>query len=190
MPIYYRGAGVDSYWYRNDARLTGFIPHHPAAGGGISRILNHSGRGTTASPYVSLTRSYAIARGYALGGRRLATIGCPGYVYEVEIEENDGCGTRLIDPVQEVVKTLGSPYDHRSYHHDGDAFFLLGIVDPLYNEPKLYQPVRYPPQYQGTPRTPRMHIELEAMVRALRDAEILAFGSIAATQVRARFEIQ
>lgn len=35
---------------------------------GVSRILHHIDRGTTASPFISLTRSFGIAVAYALNG--------------------------------------------------------------------------------------------------------------------------
>jgi hypothetical protein len=130
MPIYYRGAGVGTYWHMNDARISGFTPHYPGAGRGINRVRHHIARGTTASPYVSLTRSYGVAWGYALAGRNLPTIDNPAYVYEVEIDENDGLGTRLLDPVQAIAVGLGSPYETRTYHHDGDSSFCLALSSP------------------------------------------------------------
>ena len=102
MPIFYRGAGVGTYWHQNDARLTGFEPHWPGAGRGVIRILHHIARGTTASPYVSLSRSYGVARDYALAGAKLPSAYEPAFVYEVQIDPGDGCGTQLVDPIAEV----------------------------------------------------------------------------------------
>lgn len=189
MPIFYRGAGVGTYWHMNDARISGFTPHHPGAGQGISRVLQHIARGTTVSPYVSLTRSYGVAWGYAVAGRSLPTADDHAYVYEVEIEEHDGLGTRLLDPIQAIASELGSPYETRTYHHDGDNSFLLGLVDPVKHRSILRQDVRFAPPGQGTYRSPLLHIELEALVRALRDSEILAFGAVAASQIRRRIEV-
>jgi hypothetical protein len=130
-----------------------------------------------------------VAWGYALAGRNLPTIDNPAYVYEVEIDENDGLGTRLLDPVQAIAAGLGSPYETRTYHHDGDNSFLLGLVDPVNHRAILRQDVRFPPPGEGTDRSPLLHIELEALVRALRDSEILAFGAVAASQIRRRIEV-
>ena len=190
MTIFYREAGVGTYWHVNDARLTGFTPHHPGAGQGISRVLQHIARGTTVSPYVSLTRSYGVAWGYALAGRSLPSVEKPAYVYEIEVDEHDGLGTRLLDPVVAIAAELGSPYETRSYHHDGDGSFLLGLVDPAGHRLSLKQDVRYAPPGEGADRSPLLHIELEALVRALRDSEILAFGAVAASQIRRRIEVQ
>ena len=190
MPIFYRGAGLGTYWHMNDARTTGFTPHYPGAGQGISRVLQHIARGTTASPYVSLTRSYGVAWGYAMAGKKLPSVAKPAYVYEIEIDENDGLGTRLLDPVTAIANGLGSPYETRTYHHDGDSAFLLGLVDPVGQRPSLRQDVRFAPPGEGTYRGPLLHIELEALVRSLRDAEILAFGAVAAGQIRRRIEIR
>ena len=189
MPIFYRGAGVGTYWHENDARLTGFTPQWPGAGRGVTRILHHVARGSTVSPYVSLSRSYGIARDYALAGPKLPTFSQPAFVYEIQVDSGDGYGAQLVDPVAEIARDLGPPDDPRSYHHDGDMKFLLGIVDSRGNEGHLNQSVQFPPPGQGTPRQPLLHIELEAMVRALRDADVLAFGTIAAAQVRRRIDV-
>ena len=190
MPIFYRGAGLGTYWHMNDARITGFTPHYPGAGQGISRVLQHIARGTTASPYVSLTRSFGVAWGYAMAGKKLPSVVRPAYVYEIEIDETDGLGTRLLDPVTVIANSLGSPYEMRTYHHDGDSAFLLGLVDPVGQKPSLRQDVRFAPPGQGSDRSPLLHIELEALVRSLRDAEILSFGAVAAGQIRRRIEIR
>ncbi len=112
----------------------------------------------------------------------------PAYVYEIEVNENDGLGTRLVDPIVTIASALGSPYDNRTYHHDGDSAFLLGLVDPTGHRDCLKQDVRFPPPDQGTSRAPLLHIELEALVRGLRDSEILAFGAVG-SQVRRRIEV-
>lgn len=125
MPIFYRGAGLGTYWHMNDARITGFTPHYPGAGQGISRVRHHIARGTTASPYVSLTRSFGVAWGYAMAGKKLPSVAKPAYVYEIEIDENDGLGTRLLDPVTAIANDLGLPYETRTYHQDGDSSFLF-----------------------------------------------------------------
>jgi len=132
-----------------------------------------------------------VAVQYAISGQSVPRPGNPAFVYEVEIEERDGCGTRLVDPVVEVARDLGSPFDARSYHHDGDLKFLLGIADPGSREGAEYlrQWVMFPPPGHGTPRTPLLGIELEALVRALRDAEVLAFGAIVASQVKRRIDV-
>ncbi|MBI3681606.1 MAG: hypothetical protein HY235_14585 [Acidobacteria bacterium] len=189
MPIFYRGAGVGTYWHQNDARLTGFTSHHPGAGAQWHRIMYHIARGTTVSPYVSLTRSYGVAYGYAVAGRELPTPAKPGYVYQVLIDEVDGFGTRLIDPVQAVAENLGSPLAERSWHHDGTQEFLLGVISPSRHFEILEKPALFPPPGEGTPRPPLLSIELETLVRALRDAEVLALGAVAKAQVLERFEI-
>ena len=187
MPIFYRGAGLHTHWHQHDARLTGFTPHHAGAGLGLSRILHHIARGTTASPYISLTRSYAVARHYALCGQQLPTAANPAYVYE--IDQHDGLGTQLLDPIVALAPQLGTPYDARSYHHDGDPRFILGVADSKGQATHLNQTVRFAPPATGTPRTPLLTIELERLVRALRDSEVLAFGAVASTQIKRRINV-
>ena len=53
----------------------------------------------------------------------------------------------------------------------------------------LEQHTLQPPASEGTPRPPNLTIELETLVRALRDAEILAHGIIPATCVKNSFEV-
>lgn len=113
----------------------------------------------------------------------------PAYVYEIEIDEHDGFGTRLVDPIREVAGQLGTPYEVRGYQHDGDMRFLVGVADPAGQMGHLSQQVQFPPPGTGTPRTPLLHIEFESLVRALRDAEVLAFGAVAASQVKRRIDV-
>ncbi len=51
MPIFYRGAGVGTYWHQHDARLTGFMPKSPTVVSSVDRIMQHVARGTISSPY-------------------------------------------------------------------------------------------------------------------------------------------
>ena len=100
MPIFYRGAGIGTYWHQHDARRTGFKAHYPGARSSqVSRLVQHISRGTTISPFVSLTRSYGIARDYDFLGDELPTSLQPAYVYQIEIEEQDGHTTKLLDPI-------------------------------------------------------------------------------------------
>ena len=53
----------------------------------------------------------------------------------------------------------------------------------------LTQHAMQPPSSEGTPRSPNLTIELETLVRVLRDAEILAHGIIPATCVKNSFNV-
>ena len=75
------------------------------------------------------------------------------------------------------------------YQHDGLPDFLLGIVDPGNMGHFLAQHAKQPPSSEGTPRSPNLTIELETLVRALRDAEILAHGIIPAICVKNNFDV-
>jgi len=172
----------------NDARLLGFTAHRPGADDGLHRMLHHIARGTTISPYVSLTRSYGVACAYALAGRSLPSIDHPAYVYEIEIDSRTR-GAKLIDPIKELARKLPKPTDNMTYHHDGSPDFLLGVVSPVRHRNLLEEPVLQPAAGFATPRPAMLRIELETLVRALRDAEILAFGLIPAKQVKNRFEV-
>jgi hypothetical protein len=186
MPIFYRGAGVGTHWHTNDPRGSGFIPQSPGTVGSISQMMNHIARGSTNSPFVSLTRSYGVAQDYArLGGRIKPTASNPAYVWEVEITDPLPPGIQLFDPVKDVAATISSPLSSPSYHHDGSQQFLLGVVHPKGKMRRfLKQPYPQPPPGGGTPRSPNLTIELETLVRALRDAEILVLGTVPASCIR------
>lgn len=190
MPIFYRGAGAGTYWHRNDARLSGFTPQAPGVVPSINRLINHVSRGTVYSPYISLTRSYGVALNYAvLPGQAIATRANPGYVYEIEIDEPLPPGLQLLDPVKEVAAVVPSPLSLVPYQHDGRPDFLLGVVNPKRMRRFLTAPCPQPPPGGGTSRPPNLTIELETLVRALRDAEILAVGNIPAACIRNRFDV-
>lgn len=189
--IVYRGAGIGSYWYVHNPAARGFTARAPHTSATSERLMHHISRGTGNSPFISLTRSYAVARHYAvLSSARPPTPDDPAYVYEIEIQFPLPAGLQLLDPVKEVASALpdlasvGPPYQH-----DGMPNFLLGVVDPENMMQFLEQHAPQPPSSEGTPRPPNLSLELETLVRALRDAEILALGIIPATCVRNCFRI-
>jgi hypothetical protein len=178
MALFYRGAGVGTYWHAHDAEKSGFTPQSPGTTPTTAQLMMHIARGTVRSPYVSLTRSYGVAWNYAVYTSRVRpTRHNPAVVYEVELESPLPRGLELIDPVKEVASGLGDPLV-ATYHHDGEPTFLLGVVDPTRMATYLKAPYLQPPPGGGTPRPPKLTIELETLVRALRDAEVLAVGNI------------
>ena len=190
MAIFYRGAGINTYWYLNDPIEQGFIARDPRMTPTINRQMLHIARSTVNSPFISLTRSYGVAWHYAMvSSERVPTPEDPAYVHEIEIQEPLPAGLQLLDPVKEVAQMLPSPPSSGPpYQHDGLPDFLLGVVDPGRMGDFLIQYAMQPPASEGTPRSPNLTIELETLVRALRDAEILAHGSIPVTCVKNRFE--
>lgn len=190
MPIFYRGAGINTYWYLNDPVVRGFSARDPGAVVTTTRLMLHIARSTVNNPFISLTRSYAVAWDYAmLSSERSPTLSDPAYVHEIEIQEPLPPGLQLLDPVKEVAQILPVPTNLvPPYQHDGLPDFLLGVVNPREMGHFLQQHSLQPPSSEGTPRPPTLTIELETLVRALRDAEILARGIIPATYVRNRFD--
>ncbi len=189
MPIFYRGAGVGTYWHQNDARINGFASRNPGMNPSNSRLMQHIARSTVTSPYVSLTKSYGVAWEYAfLFGRARPTQANPAFVYEIDLLDPLPAGLQLLDPVQEVANNVPSPLSPNPYQHDGTKSYLLGVVDPVRMNQYLNQTIRQP-YPGGTQRTPNLSIELETLVRALRDAEILAVGNIPASAVVNRIDV-
>ena len=189
MAIFYRGAGINTYWYLNDPIEHGFTARSPKMTSTTARQMLHIARSTVNSPFISLTRSYGVAWRYAMvSSERVPTLRDPAYVHEIEIQEPLPPGLHLIDPVKEVAQMLPPPTSSGPpYQHDGLPDFLLGIVDPeiwgMHNMPCNHL------HSEGTPRSPNLTIELETLVRALRDAEILAHGIIPATCVKNSFDV-
>jgi len=140
------------------------------------------------SPYISFTRSYGVARAYAIvGSKRFATTSDPGYVFEIEISEDAGC--RVLDPVREIAQKLPMPWQSPNYQHDGEQGFLLGVVDPVKMKSHLQEYCLFPPGSAATPRTPHLSEELEGLVRALRDSEVLVEGNVPASLLRNCYEV-
>lgn len=113
----------------------------------------------------------------------------PGCVYEIELNDPLPPGLQLLDPIKEVAAASPSPLDLTSYQHDGLPDFLLGVVNPVQMGQFLTAPYPQPPPGSGINRPPNLTIELETLVRALRDAEILAVGNIPASCVRNRYDV-
>jgi hypothetical protein len=108
MALLYRGAGPGTYWHLRDARLDGFAPQNPGGAPSNDLIISHIARGSTRTPYVSFTRSFGVARAYAIPGSvGYSSATQPGYVYEVEVSDDKACV--IIDPVVEIARNLNKP---------------------------------------------------------------------------------
>lgn len=188
VAVFYKGAGVGTYWHTKDAVHHGFTAQQPGKAGGADVIIEHIVLGNTDSPYISLTRSYGVARDYALAaGRRKPTAKHPAYVYRILIPED--VRVTLFDPLQEVAKQLPLPIQSPSYQHEGTQDFLLGVVDPSTFSAQLTAPILSPPGLSSTARQSNLSKELEMFVRALRDAEILAQGTVPQSCVTTRYDV-
>jgi hypothetical protein len=189
MPFFYRGAGIDTHWQRNDARLQGFTPRFPGMQASLNRLLQHIARATTYSPYVSLTRSYSIAWNYAVNaGHAYPTEGHPAFIYEIELDEPGLLGVNLLDPVKEIAAALNGPLARITYQHDGHSDFIQGVADPFGMAHCLTKICKQAPG-PGALRAANLTLELETLVRAMRDAEILSLGAIPAAAIRSRFNV-
>lgn len=191
MALFYRGAAKGTYWHLHDARSSGFCAQNPLQNHSLDRLMNHIVFGTVTSPYISLTRSFGIAANYATELWTNTSPSCddPAYVYEIEIGNPLPRGLTLIDPIREVVQSFPRPEANFTYHHNGDNRYLLGVISPTKMKKYLRQTIRQPPPEGGTPCAPALSTQLQTIVRALRDAEVLALGSIPADAIRARYEI-
>lgn len=190
MAIFYKGVGVGTFLHGTDLRVNGLVPRRPGAAYSVNAIIQHIARGTSYSPCVSLTRSYGVAEMYALDGRARPTQRRPAYVYQLDIPDPSPVPLLVKDPIHEIAAANSNPLAPKSYHHDGDMTFVLGVVDPVTLGAHLTVPVRVPRGLTATAGVqPTLSIELEAMVRALRDAEILVVGIIPASLFVNRFDV-
>jgi hypothetical protein len=139
----------------------------PNIPGNVDSLMRHIALGTTASPYISFTRSYGVAEGYAVeAGRAFPTAAAPAYVYEFNISDPPPPTMEVIDPVAVVAAHNQNPLLPISYHHDGTADFLLGVIDPNRMSAHLNAPIRTPKGSAPTPRSAKLTIQLETIVRA------------------------
>ena len=196
MATFYKGAAIGTHWHINDSREIGFEAISPTAQPTVEALVKHVAEGTTDSPYISLTCSYAVAWDYAVrGGTDIRTLDKRGYVYEIEIDIPLSSGLEIFDPVKEVAKSLPNPIDLGSeggypfYQHNGLPDFLLGVVRPEGMSRFLVGRQPRPPG-PGVPCPPNLTPKLEALVKALRDAEVLLHGHIPSSCVKNRFEVQ
>ena len=196
MVMFYKGAGIGTHWHVHDSRRVGFTARSPEAAPTIEALVDHIATGTVNSPYISLTRSYAVAWNYAVrGALDIRTLDKRGYVYEVEIDIPLPSGLKPLDPVKEVAMSLPNPIDVDSeggypfYQHNGLPTFLLGVVSP--ESMSHFQVGRQPqPPGPGLPCPPNLTPQLEALVNALRDAEILFHRYIPPSCIKNRFEVK
>jgi len=189
LALFYRIA-IGTFWHANDAQLTSFSAQRPSQQPSLDRLMNHIVYGTVTSPYVSLTRSYGIALNYALDFSRTPPSATnPAFVYEIEIADPLPSGLSLLDPLREVVQSFPQPESDYTYHHNGDNLYLLGVISPTSMGRYLRQMVKQPPPGGGTPSSRSLTLQLQTIVRALRDAEVLAFGTIPRTAIRARYDV-
>ena len=189
MARFFKGAGVGTYLHQHDARLTGIQPRQPGAFYNELTIIQHIRLGTLLSPCISLTKSFGVAEAYALEWSiPPATKSDPAFVYELDIPDPPPEPTRIVYPVFELASAANNPSNGLTYHHDGDMNFLLGVVDPGQMQPFLAAPSRQPGG-GAIPRPANLEPCLEAMVRALRDAEVLVIGGIPARSVIQRHSV-
>jgi hypothetical protein len=124
---------------------------------------------------------------YARDGALSLSASQPSYVYVINIDDPPPSGIIVKDPIFEVADSVKNPLVSPSYHHDGDKTFILGVVNPVAMYHYLTNPAPQPPGQM--PKVPNLTRELQALVRALRDAEVLVHGFIPAACVVARHDV-
>jgi hypothetical protein len=172
----YKGVRIGTFLHARNLRVTGIQARNARSSVTVGSIEHHIARGTTTSPFISLTKSFGVARDYALkGSLTKPTPANPAYVYEIDVPDPLPPAIRIVDPVAEIAAAQQlNLLTNSSYHHDGDQNFLHFVVNPLWRarvSPMAHQP-------GGSSNPVVMTMPLEAMVFALRDAEVLVVGNL------------
>lgn len=187
MPtLLYKGVGVGTHHHPTDLRTTGITARTP---GTLDEIVvqQHVARGTTTSPCISLTKSYGVAFDYAMNsGFAAPTSATPAHVYELKIPDKPGF--QFIDPVGYIASRHANPLVS-TYHHDGDQGFLGIVAYPALSGGALGTAPRPPGMTGAGPRPPILSIQLETIVFAIRDAEVLAYGNIPGAWIINRYDV-
>jgi hypothetical protein len=174
MAILYKGAGPGSHWWTYDPRLTGLFTQ-PIAIPSAASAVRHITAFSHPSPYLSLSASFAVARQYALDGPNgPATLTAPGYVWQVDTAIG-GNVVALTDPVALIASAVGpaAGLPRLPTHHDGEQSLILGVAAPSLHLAEL-NCVPHRPGTMAVPAGPMVTPEFQALVFALRDAEVLA----------------
>lgn len=168
----FKGAGPGTHWHANNAQATGFtLPG--AITPTVNVVVNHITAFSAPSAYCSFSLSFAIARGYAIfGPGGVATKAAPGLVYQIDLSALSALPA-LVDPVLTISRGLNGQYAHG---HNG-GFLALSEIAQTALGPGGYTPT----QHVGGGTCPLIVTsELQALVRAIRDAEILVQGNVPA----------
>jgi hypothetical protein len=185
--LFYKGVGVGTHHHPTDLRTTGIMARTATALNDLV-VKQHIARGTTTSPCISLTKAYGVAQDYAMNaGTAKPTAAVPAYVYELQVPDKPGI--QIIDPVDFIASRHKNPLISPSYHHDGDQSFLGVFAYPPASGGAPGKAPRPPGMGGSGTRPPTLSIELEAIVFAIRDAEILAYGSIPAAWIMNRYDV-
>jgi hypothetical protein len=117
----YKGIGVGTYQHALEARVYGFVARYPALMASVSAMVEHITLGNTASPFISLVRSYAVAEEYAINSSRIVpSATTPAYVYEIVLTDPLPPTLIIIDPLIELASVLSSadvPYHSGGTNH-------------------------------------------------------------------------
>ena len=185
----YKGVRIGTFLHGRNLLRTGIAARNARSTVTVGSIEHHIARGTTTSPLISLTKSFGVARDYALtGSLSKPTSTNPAYVYEIDVPDPLPAGVKFIDPVHEIVAAQQlNLLTNSSYHHDGDQRFLHYVVNPLLRT-RRGQPMA-PQPGGGSPSPVKMTMALEAMVFALRDAEVLVVGNLPHSMIVHRHDV-
>jgi hypothetical protein len=190
MTRFFKGVGVGTYLHSTNLIAFGIAPANPGAAFDCNMAIQHISSGPGNSPCISLTKSYAVAEAYARTGLFPPSPTTPAYVYEFDIPDPAPAGATIVDPVFVVAAQHNNPLTSPSYHHNGGPNFLLGVVSPKAHGGFLSAHPPTPPGASSViARPPNMSAELQTMVFALRDAEVLVVGNIQRAWVIQRYNI-
>ncbi|VIO76096.1 hypothetical protein CI41S_50960 [Bradyrhizobium ivorense] len=184
----YKGVRIGTFLHGQNLMQTGIPARNARSSVTVGSIEHHIARGTTTSPLISLTKSFGVARDYALkGSLSKPSATNPAYVYEIDVPDPLPSAIKIVDPVAEIVAAQKlSVLTNSSYHHDGDQSFLHFVVNPLL---RAHMSPMAPRPGGGSSSPVVMTMPLEAMVFALRDAEVLVVGNLPPSMIIHRHDV-
>jgi hypothetical protein len=188
--LLYRGAAPGSYWEINDARQTGFTVRGALRSNqppDLSAMVTHISGTTKFSPFVSLSRSLLVAQDYCrIGGEDALSQARPGHIYTIDTTLM-ALGN-LIDPVYLLIAEEQRIDDRTlaNLTHRGPQELLGWVANNIATLNALLPSwsARYPRDFNV--QTIAVSESFKALVWALRDSELLAYGGIPASAIVGR----
>jgi hypothetical protein len=160
----FKGVAAGTHWAKVSPYVNGFTASKAGTPTALDAV-RHITQASYPSTWISFSHSYAVACIYAGSG---------GTVYEVDATKDPS--VILTDPIKIIANSTSF-----LNNHNGGQDLVLAIAAPTLHGAVL---TVAPPQLLQPPKPPQYTTEAQAIVFALRDAEVLASSMGAACIVQ------
>ncbi|GAA5528419.1 hypothetical protein [Herpetosiphon gulosus] len=199
MALFYKGVGKGTYWFnKNPMQNGGFSAAKSHLAPSSDLVREHIIHGARNSPFISLSRSFAIAWTYALmtqdrpNGQldprtKMRDV---AYVYVIQLNEPLPTHLSVIDPASYLLQQQGV-FASPAYQHNGLMDLLHSVIDPgnFGRFRKRSCPHAVTNNQPDPYFTPSISDDLRAAVMALRDSELLVHGTIDHNNIIDRIDV-